>query len=313
MRGAVRVMSWGMPLLYAGPAFELPGHRKAVGLLCVCLDGHMDVLTADGAGERRDVNCRSAFIDPGVMHRIRFRQASRIACLYLDGAGADYASVTAGMRPAAPGVSVEHPGLKPIVDALAEEDALSPIHRHRIAGAFGLSLSRRGFPDPRISRAAAMILADPGRPHGAADIARYVGLSESRLRHAFRESQGISLRRFRMWARMGAGLSLIGAGANLTRAAHEAGFSSSAHFSTAYRTLFGLKPSVVVRANPMLGGAGGTARRLSRWGIACTQSEDESLPANLTDIAARVSSTAARSTRRRCFRSPPVPALKVRQ
>lgn len=264
MRGTVRVMSWGMPLLYAGPAFELPAHRKAVGVLCVCLDDRMDVQIAGGAGELRELSCRSVFIDPGVMHRIRFRQAARIACLYLDGAVAGYASVRAGMRPAAPGVSVGHPGLESIVDTLAEEDALSPIHRHRIADAFGLSLSRRGFPDPRISQAAAMILSDPGRPHRAAEIARYVGLSESRLRHAFRESQGVSLRRFRMWARMGAGLSLIGAGANLTRAAHEAGFSSSAHFSTAYRTLFGLKPSAVVRANPMLGSAGGTVRRVGR-------------------------------------------------
>lgn len=252
-------MSWGMPLLYAGPAFELPGHRKAVGLLCVCLDGDMEVQTA---GEWREVTCRSVFIAPGVMHRIRFHHAGRIACLYID--GADNGSIAAGMRPIAPGVSIEHPALGPIVEALADEDALSPIHRRKIADAFGLSLSRRGSPDRRISSAASMILADPGRSHSAADIARSVGLSESRLRHVFRETQGVSLRRFRMWARMGAGLSLIGAGANLTRAAHEAGFSSSAHFSTAYRNLFGLKPSAVVRANPMLGGAGGTARRLGR-------------------------------------------------
>ncbi|ASD26225.1 hypothetical protein CD943_04570 [Brevundimonas diminuta] len=253
-------MSWGMPLLYAGPAFELPAHRKAVGLFCVCLDGDMAVQIIGGAGERREVTGRSVFIDPGVMHRIRF-QAGRIACLYTDGANADHVPIAIGMKPVAPGVSVEHPGLGPIIDVLADEDALSSLDRRRVAEAFGSFGSRRGLPDPRISRAADMILSDPVQSHSAANIARSVGLSESRLRHVFRRSQGVSLRRFRLWARMGAGLSLIGAGANLTRAAHEAGFSSSAHFSTAYRGFFGLKPSAVVRANPMLGVSRRAARR----------------------------------------------------
>ena len=36
-------MSWGMPLLYSGPAFELPAHAMAAGLFCVCLDGEMEI------------------------------------------------------------------------------------------------------------------------------------------------------------------------------------------------------------------------------------------------------------------------------
>ena len=36
-------------------------------------------------------------------------------------------------------------------------------------------------------------------------------------------------------------------GASLTEAAHAAGFASSAHFSTAFRDMFGMTPSELVR------------------------------------------------------------------
>jgi AraC-like DNA-binding protein len=36
--------------------------------------------------------------------------------------------------------------------------------------------------------------------------------------------------------------------ATLTEAAHAAGFASSAHFSTAFRAMFGLSPSGLLRA-----------------------------------------------------------------
>lgn len=251
MTANVRIMSWGMPLLYCGPAFDLPGHRKAVGLLCVCLDGAMEIRTVADDGEERTTTCGSAYIEPGVMHAIRFG-SEKVACLYVEGDNAHLGSLLAGMTPLGGGLHVDHPRRAAIVEALAGRDALSAGRRDRIAGAFGLSALLLGDRDPRIARVMAAILSEPGRPHRATALARQVGLSESRLRHAFRHAPGLSLKRFRLWARMGASLRLIGDGANLTVAAHEAGFSSSAHFSTAYRALFGLKPSAVVRANPML-------------------------------------------------------------
>lgn len=261
MPATVRLMSWGMPLLYAGPAFDLPAHRKSVAQLCICLDGQMEVHVRDGAGEMLRATCSSAFIKPGAMQLVRF-EPGRIACLYLDEAVGPFTSITAGMRRLGSGLLVDHPGELRVAEALAARDALSACNRQDVEEAFGLPLSMTNSPDARVAQATSVILADPGLMHRATRIARLVGLSESRLRHAFRDSRGVSLKRFRLWARMGAGLSLVGAGASLTRAAHEAGFSSSAHFSTAYRALFGLKPSAVVRANPLLGPARPALRRL---------------------------------------------------
>ena len=187
-------------------------------------------------------------------HRILFR-AERIACLYLDGDNPHLRPVTDGMESVGGGLWINSPRRAAIIATLTAEAPLSAGRRDAIAKAFGLPPSLTQGRDPRIARVMAAIVSEPGRSHRAGTLARLAGLSESRLRHAFRQAPGMSLKRFRLWARMGSGLALIGAGANLTVAAHEAGFSSSAHFSSAYRALFGLKPSAVVRANPMLGHA----------------------------------------------------------
>jgi AraC-like DNA-binding protein len=47
---------------------------------------------------------------------------------------------------------------------------------------------------------------------------------------------------------MGAAVGAVRDGASLTDAAHAAGFASSAHFSTAFRDMFGMMPSELVKA-----------------------------------------------------------------
>jgi AraC-like DNA-binding protein len=47
---------------------------------------------------------------------------------------------------------------------------------------------------------------------------------------------------------MGAAILAVSAGMSLTDAAYKAGFSSSAHFSTSFRAMFGLSPSDLVEA-----------------------------------------------------------------
>lgn len=241
-------MSWGMPLLYVGPAFGLPGHRKSVGFLCVCLDGAMEVRTAG-----RHLDCRSVYIEPDVAHLLDFR-SRKIAGLYVDPESSFPRSIISEMNSAGGGVYVDHRRQEAIIDALGDENPLFERRRSRVADALGISALVDGVRDPRIGRMVDAILAEPCRPHHVLSMAKQVSLSESRMRHAFRDLTGVPLRRFRLWARMGSALRLLGDGANLTRAAHEAGFSSSAHFSSAYRTMFGVKPSAVVRANPALAG-----------------------------------------------------------
>ena len=55
------------------------------------------------------------------------------------------------------------------------------------------------------------------------------------------------LRRYRLWNRMGAAVVACRDGGSLTEAAHAAGFASSAHFSTAFRDMFGMMPSELMK------------------------------------------------------------------
>lgn len=47
---------------------------------------------------------------------------------------------------------------------------------------------------------------------------------------------------------MGAAVRACGEGASLTEAAHAAGFANSAHFSSAFRDMFGMMPSDLLKA-----------------------------------------------------------------
>ncbi|MFV8755819.1 helix-turn-helix domain-containing protein [Nannocystaceae bacterium ST9] len=76
-------------------------------------------------------------------------------------------------------------------------------------------------------------------------LAAEVGLSPSRLMHAFTESIGLPLRAYLRWLRVQRAALAITRGVPLARAALEAGFSDAAHMSRTFRDMFGLPPSAL--------------------------------------------------------------------
>ncbi|HPE47861.1 MAG TPA: AraC family transcriptional regulator [Hyphomonas sp.] len=80
--------------------------------------------------------------------------------------------------------------------------------------------------------------------------AELAGLSTMRFQHVFTETVGVPFRRYRQWRRMGRVIRALAKGDNLTEAAYLAGFSNSAHLSTAFKAMFGLRPSTLL-ANPV--------------------------------------------------------------
>ncbi|MCB1168863.1 MAG: helix-turn-helix transcriptional regulator [Leptospiraceae bacterium] len=72
------------------------------------------------------------------------------------------------------------------------------------------------------------------------------GLSEHRFMHLFKKEVGIPVRRYALWARMQKAAFLLQDGRSLTEAAHEAGFSDSAHMSRSFKEFFGISPSSVL-------------------------------------------------------------------
>jgi AraC-like DNA-binding protein len=81
------------------------------------------------------------------------------------------------------------------------------------------------------------------------DIADNVYLSESRIIHLFKEQMGIPIRRYLLWLRVIEAIKEIFQGVSFTTAAHEAGFSDSAHLSRTFKQMFGITLSELFKKN----------------------------------------------------------------
>ena len=72
-------------------------------------------------------------------------------------------------------------------------------------------------------------------------------LSRSRFLHLFSDHVGSPWRTYLVWRRALVAITLANDGASLTRAAHEAGYSDSAHLSRQFLMLFGFSPMALLK------------------------------------------------------------------
>jgi len=234
--------------LYLGPAFGLSAHRNAVAVLCVGVAGAFGVARDPRHPKSALIACRSALIPASTLHRLEIT-AEPMAFLYLDPQSADVEAVRSAMRHDHgrffAGLRQETATLKTL-RRIARREVEPAAARAELATVLGLPSPVRK--DPRIADAVRQMRDTPDAPHALADLAKAAGLSPSRFLHLFKETTGVPLRRYRIWNRMGAAVHRVARGATLTEAAHAAGFASSAHFSAAFRGMFGMAPSQLAKA-----------------------------------------------------------------
>jgi AraC-like DNA-binding protein len=242
-----RLFFWGARALYLGPALGLTPHRNAVAVLCVGALREFEVADDPENGDTGYVACRAALIPANTLHHLRCGDQP-MACLYIDAQSDDYAILSGGMARIERRVAFGIAGGAAYLDALARlraGEAWADI-RGEVAAALGLRRPARR--DEAVSDAVRRLHADPAEGTDLAELAARAGLSPSRFLHRFKDATGVPFRRYRVWARMGAAVRSIVADGNLTDAAYKAGFSSSAHFSAAFRAMFGMPPSVLSQA-----------------------------------------------------------------
>ncbi len=95
--------------------------------------------------------------------------------------------------------------------------------------------------DHRIEQALDLIEQDVNL--AVSGIASNVCLSESRLRHLFKEQVGQSVKNYQLWAKVLHSLGPVLRGAKLVDVSVAAGFYDGAHMSKSYQTLLGTSPS----------------------------------------------------------------------
>jgi len=95
--------------------------------------------------------------------------------------------------------------------------------------------------DPRIEQA--LILIEQNADLAVGEIASNVCLSESRLRHLFKDQVGQSVKSYQLWAKVLHSLGGVLRGEKLADVCVAAGFYDGAHMSKSYQTLLGTSPS----------------------------------------------------------------------
>jgi AraC family transcriptional regulator len=107
-------------------------------------------------------------------------------------------------------------------------------------------------PTQKVARAAPLRVVDlakqllharVGEPISLSEIAQAVQVSGAYLTDAFTRSEGMPLCHYRMRLRLNRALVDLPGCDDITRLALDLGFSSHAHFSTAFKSLFGVSPS----------------------------------------------------------------------
>jgi AraC-like DNA-binding protein len=233
---------WHGGALFCGRVTDNTPHRHHA--LQIVVGPHETFGLHDG---RRWHETRAAVIAPDHPHRIE---------------GADVPLWLLLMAPELPHIrALAHALTKPAHVGVPEEDGLIAAAQ-RVWNAEGASclearkaanrmLDLLGTPawkapeplDPRVAKTLDRMRTSDGQRASAADLARQVHLSTSRLSHLFKNQVGIPMRRHLLWLRLIEAVRAMLAPSSFTMAAHAAGFADAAHLSRTFRRMFGLSPS----------------------------------------------------------------------
>lgn len=111
-----------------------------------------------------------------------------------------------------------------------------------------INTDRRRDRDQRcLERARAILLDDPSRLWTIRDLARLVGMNEKKLKAAFRNRFGQTIRAFQQDARLEVGQQMLRRGASVTETSLAVGFANPSYFTQLFSRRYGCLPSMIRR------------------------------------------------------------------
>lgn len=225
-----RGKAWISPGLgiFLGHAGSHHWHSHMAHQITLSLNASLTVRSPSSA-----VTARAICIRAGVAHQI---EADEVLSIYLDALSDEARALPAN---SGEGITPIELGDTAALRKLLSSSAPSAQHIRQMVRLV-LKLATPPPADPRLQSVLAA-LKEPIADRQA--LAQRVHLSPTRFSHWFVEQTGLPLRRYRKWSRLLIALQHVASGANLTAAAHAAGFADAAHFSRTFRELFGLDPS----------------------------------------------------------------------
>ena len=238
---------WDSRVLHISRYPDVSEHRLGAAAFIVGLDGTFSILEAETDTWHE---CRTALIPPGCVHETRYGGINA-AVLHIEPESIDYMNLSGSMPHGDWQIMYDHIDEVQMIKLmnLMDEKSLDTVEGHKVMQqvVYGVGYD---YPveqkiDARIRKVLEMIKAEPAASYSMEVLAEIVSLSPTRFIHLFKEQTGVPIRRFRQWVRMKTVITYVAHGKSLTEAALEAGFTDSAHFSRAFRNMFGITPSSV--------------------------------------------------------------------
>jgi AraC-like DNA-binding protein len=226
--------------LFVGPLDYNAPHQHGAPVFLSGLGGPFGLRIGDGPW----LSCDAAMVPAGGVHELHLG-LEPVLVLYVEPSAARADIFAPLMRDAeeSGGALVGRSNLRSLARALHEDPDSLNWAGEALDDVLGFAAPKaRRTIDPRIAAAVAAIERDDDPP-SLTDLSKSLGLSPSRLQHLFTAEVGVPFRRYRAWTRMRRAIGEVVAGANLTGAAHAAGFADQAHFAHDFRRTFGAPAS----------------------------------------------------------------------
>lgn len=222
----------GADAVYVGPGLDLTPHRIAVATAAIALEAPFELALPENEPHR---SMAVAIIPARTTHHLRAR--GPMAFVYADALSDGHADLTGS-----------HQALARIARGIGEtdlgEDEVRALSRDLLSA---LGVTQRPSSAPHIEAARSFADRHPLDVERARDAAAIAGLATQAFQRRVRKETGMTYGQHRMRARVNAVIRYLAAGRSLTSAAHETGFSSSAHLSATVRRMFGISPSTLLR------------------------------------------------------------------
>jgi len=241
MRATTNTLTLGANrALYQGDLPATGWHCHAVPVLLMGLSGRFAVRLPPGHALGPVQTCHSALIDTGVEH-VFDPCGEHVALMYLEPDSAEARSLRPHFQ--AQGGVIFDPAL-PVRGRSAMGAYLRSFDLHAL---LRLDCPAVAPVDARVARSLLALRRPEEASWGRDAAAATAHLSASRFNHLFRAEMGVSFRSYRVWSQVRAAMVALGANPTLTRAALDAGFVDSSHFSRMFRQTFGMTPSSVLK------------------------------------------------------------------
>lgn len=241
---------WPQRVMFIGRLGALPRHRHPIPVCLVALQTPLQI----GSKAEESRVCLTAIVPAGLSHSLDLSGAP-VAVIYNDPDEPYYRRLSAhqGSELSSLDSEVEGSLIVAVRSLYASHQAGETLRFHEFEAAAERALGIEPRPlriDARIEQVISIIKADIDRNHPTAELAARVALSPSRLQHLFVQEVGVPLRTFRIWIRFRQAAVRVADGESITSAALATGFSSSSHFSHAFKATFGVAAATLFKNAP---------------------------------------------------------------